>query len=301
MYEQPGIENRMKNRCSCRAYDGRNIEEDILKRLLDTAVKAPSASGFQNYSIIKVQNSDTKEQLARLSMNQSFIRKAPVVLVFCIDLRREYRIIRRRPAPWKRAGSFTQFMMHLTDAVICAQTLCMAAEEEGMGTVFIGNIIDVVDQVDQLLSLPRYVMPAIMVCLGYPKGSGTLSPKYGAEILVHDETYRDWKEEELLRAYDKKYEGWKMKPTPKMMEQIFRVTRGYNGTRQAEASQRYMKESGRVDPYQFYFGIRYLPGPEDLSFAGYRAYMKKKGFSWLCETGEGQEHEGGGDGEKFED
>mgnify|MGYP000995260426 CR=1 FL=1 len=159
----------MNNRSSCRSFTDKEVTDETLDKILNVACKAPSSGGFQTYSIIKIRNEKTKSSLARLCRNQMFIEKAPVCLVFCIDYRRIKRINEVIPAPCDLTNNFMDFWMSVLDTAICAQTLCIAAEAENLKSVYIGNILNTIDQVSNLLKLPKYVCPSIMVVLGYPK------------------------------------------------------------------------------------------------------------------------------------
>ena len=83
---------RDRNRKSCRAFQEKAIPPEVMNRLLDAAISAPSSGGFQNYAIIKVEDPARKKKLSEYSRGQGFIASAPVNLVFCIDLHRERRI-----------------------------------------------------------------------------------------------------------------------------------------------------------------------------------------------------------------
>ena len=159
--------NMMKNRNSCRDFSDQPIDEEVLQRLLEASVCAPSSGGFQNYSIIKVTDSEKKQTLAKLCRKQGFIGKAPVNLVFCVDLHRERRIAQSCSVLPNIQYDYESFIMFVMDAAIAAQTLCMAAEAEGLGSVLIGNIVTNQKQVAELLNLPKQVLPVIMVSLGH--------------------------------------------------------------------------------------------------------------------------------------
>ncbi|MCO7122996.1 nitroreductase family protein [Ihubacter massiliensis] len=275
------IKSIMERRCSCRAFSKRPVLKEDLEELLETAVKAPSSSGFQNYSIIVVEQKSIKKQLAELSGPQQFIANAPAGLIFCIDLRREKRIIQKRPSPSQSESQFIQFMMYMADAVICAQTFCLAAEEKGLGTVYIGNIIHYMERVSELLNLPQYVMPVIMVCAGYPRFSGKPSPKYPAEVLVHTNQYQDLPIEILLRAFDEKYKDWRMPFNERAAEQIARTAQQDQGENYGAVCREYLKKADLIGPYQWYYGCRYLKKDLWMSTEDYRRFMKTKGFTWI--------------------
>lgn len=258
--------NIMKNRSSCRDFTDDPIDEAALSRLLEAAICAPSSGGFQNYSIIKVADPQRKQSLAKLCRNQGFIGKAPVNLVFCIDLHRERRIAQSYSVLPNIQFDYESLAMYIMDAAIAAQTLCMAAEAEGLGSVLIGNIVTNQKAVAELLNLPKQVLPVIMVTLGHRKSNGTLSGKYPASVMVHEETYQEQDITKLQEAWKQKYADWKIKPNEKLMSRIGEVTKSYFGEAYAEEGAKLIDDHDWVDPFSFWYGY-YYPNHEGLMTA----------------------------------
>ncbi|MFQ9891959.1 MAG: nitroreductase family protein [Emergencia sp.] len=266
----------MKNRKSCRAFSDRPIEKAVLDQLLDAACQAPSSGGFQNYSIIKVTEESKKRKLMEVCRGQSFIAKAPVNLIFCMDLHREKRIAESFHGISNTDYSYEEFVMLIMDAVIAAQNLCIAAESFGLGSVYVGNIINMEDQVVKLLRLPEKVLPVIMVTLGYPKQEGSVSLKYPKEILVHEETYQEKSLETLREAFDEKYADWKMKPTNKTLTVIEREAEKHFGTDYAKKCIETIKDNNRVDAFSFWYGFYYANRDGMLTNEELWTFLKKQ-------------------------
>lgn len=271
----------MNNRSSCRSFTDREVTDETLDKVLSAACNAPSSGGFQNYSIIKIRNAENKHKLAGLCRNQMFIEKAPVCLIFCIDYRRIKRINEIIPAPCDLTNNFMDFWMSVLDTAICAQTLCIAAEAENLKSVYIGNIINTIDKVSDLLKLPEYVCPSIMVVLGYPKNNLKLSNKYDSRVIVHDEEYKDMDIESLLMAYEKKYADWNMKITNNLIDKIYDTCYTLYGKESAEKFKESALTNNKISPYQFWFGYYYLNYKEFLDLNGYINFMKRQEFNWI--------------------
>lgn len=277
----PNIYDIMNNRSSCRSFTDKDVNDETLNKILNVACNAPSSGGFQNYSIIKIRNVETKNKLASLCRNQMFIEKAPVCLVFCIDYRRIKRINEIIPAPCNQINNFMDFWMSVIDTAICAQTLCIAAEEENLKSVYIGNIINTIDQVSDLLKLPEYVCPSIMVVLGYPKHDLKLSKKYDSEVIVHNEEYKDMDMDSLLKKYKKKYDDWNMRTSNNLIDKIYDTCFNLHDKEFAEKFEEYALKNKKISPYQFWFGYYYINQKEFLNLNGYIKFMKKQGFNWI--------------------
>ena len=76
------------NRKSVRAYDAREISEQVKDEILKATLRAPTAGNMMLYSIIQVQDQSIKDTLAKTCDNQPFIAKAPFVLLFLADYQR---------------------------------------------------------------------------------------------------------------------------------------------------------------------------------------------------------------------
>ena len=63
----------VKKRFMCRSYQDRDVPEGLLDRILDLAVRFPSAGNTQPQEFIVIRSEDTKYQLARAALDQSYI------------------------------------------------------------------------------------------------------------------------------------------------------------------------------------------------------------------------------------
>ena len=78
------------------------------------------------------------------------------------------------------------------DALIAAQNAVVAAQSLGLGSCYIGDITENYEFHRQLLNLPRYVVPAAMLCMGYPTAqqlSRPKPPRHDVAHLVHENGY----------------------------------------------------------------------------------------------------------------
>lgn len=271
----------INQRASCRSFLEKEIPKQLLNQVLDSACKAPSSGGFQTYSIIKVTGKKKKEKLVELCRGQKFIAKAPVNLVFCIDFRRIKRINEIQPCPFNDTNSFMNLWMSIIDTAVSAHTLCLAAESLGLKSVYIGNILNRVDEVSKLLNIPEYVCPSILVTLGYPKSTVKQPLKYGREVIVHNEEYKDVDIDNLIKSYNTKNNSWKMKPQEKWINKIYETALKYHGKEYAERCKKDILEKGYISTYQYWFGCYYLEEEGFMHFEDYVRLMKEKGFNWI--------------------
>ena len=202
-------------RKSVRAFTGEAIRPEYKKAILEAAAEAPTAGNQQLYTILDITDQGLKERLAVLCDNQPFIAKADMVLIFLADCRKWYRafsfegLAARAPGPG-------DLMLAASDANIAAQNAVCAAESLGIGSCYIGDIMENMELLRELLKLPRWVFPAAMLVFGYPTPQQKERPKPRRcvmEHIVHENGYRDMEETELremlgYKAGARKYEDW---------------------------------------------------------------------------------------------
>ena len=213
--ERNEIMESLYRRKSVRAYTDEPVPEALKRAVLEAACQAPSAGCQQLYTILDVTDQALKDALAVTCDNQPFIARAPVVLVFCADCRKWYDAYVEAGCTPRRPGA-GDMLLAITDAAIAAQNAVVAAESLGLGSCYIGDILERYEDHRRLLSLPEWVLPAVMLVLGWPTEQQKARPKperCAMEHIVHENRYRHMDGGELRamlegRAGDNGFEAW---------------------------------------------------------------------------------------------
>jgi nitroreductase len=205
------------NRKSVRAYEGKEISEEVKEKILAATLRAPTAGNLMLYSIIEVKDQGAKDRLVRTCDNQPFIARAPLVLLFLADYQRWYDyfqvsgveqlcdqegIAMRKP---KEGDLF----LACCDALIAAQTAVIAAESLGIGSCYIGDIMENCEEHQELFELPKYVFPISLVCFGYPtqqQQERTLTRRFDRKYVIFEDRYRRFGREEFEEMYRERQE-----------------------------------------------------------------------------------------------
>ena len=178
-------------RKSVRVFEDRPIEASEKRAILEAAIQAPSAGNMNLYTILDITDQETKNALAKSCDDQPFIATAPMVLIFCADYRRWYDVFSRYADEVREPAEGDRFLAQ-ADAIIAAQNAVVAAESLGVGSCYIGDIIENFEYHQELLNLPQYVVPAAMLCIGYPTQqqlSRPKPPRHAVNHLVHENGY----------------------------------------------------------------------------------------------------------------
>lgn len=181
----------LTERKSVRAYTDEPVDPQKKSVIIQAAMEAPTAGNQQLYTILDITDQKLKETLAETCDHQPFIAKALMVLIFCADCQKWYDAYLlgecgpRKPGPG-------DLMLAVTDAAIAAQNAVTAAWSLGIGSCYIGDIMERCETHRELLHLPDYVFPAVMVVFGYPteQQKKRLKPeRCRQEYIVHENGY----------------------------------------------------------------------------------------------------------------
>ena len=182
---------QLHDRKSVRAYEDRPIEPEVKRSILEAAIQAPTAGNMALYTILDITDPEKKAALSVSCDNQPFIATAPMVLIFCADYRRWYDVFAAND-PAARKPMVGDLFLANADALIAAQNAVVAAQSLGIGSCYIGDITEKYEYHRELLNLPQYVVPAAMLCFGYPTRQQLEREKpirFRVEDLVHENGY----------------------------------------------------------------------------------------------------------------
>lgn len=205
----------IEQRRTIRSFEDRPIEPEILDKLKRLTLRAASGGNMTVYSIIEVTDPGIKHQLSIICDNQPMIERAPGVWVFLADMERWYNWINdggsgERLGKSVRKPGIGDFHLAMQDAVIASENAAIAAEALGMGSCFIGDVIENYEDLQKLLDLPKYAAPASMLIFGYPKsipqGEMTLRPE--PEFLFMENKYHKQDVAECDEMYKKHTESY---------------------------------------------------------------------------------------------
>ena len=129
------------DRKSVRVFTEEPVTGEEKALLLECAFQAPTAGCQQLYTILDIVDQREKEELAELCDHQPFIAQAPVVLIFCADCQRWLDVYGEAGTEARKPGP-GDLLLAMADAVIAAQNVVVAAESLGLGSCYIGDVME---------------------------------------------------------------------------------------------------------------------------------------------------------------
>jgi nitroreductase len=202
------------NRKSTRRFLARAVPEEVKADVIGATLRAPTAGNLMLYSIIEVNDQAAKDVLAVSCDHQPFISRAPWVLLFLADYQRwlDYfefcgtgDFAHRAGLPVRKPAE-GDLMLACCDALIAAQTAVIAAESCGLGSCYIGDIMENYETHRDLFKLPRYTFPICLLCLGYPTKAQKARPptsRFDREFIVFGNSYRRLGESEFKKMFER--------------------------------------------------------------------------------------------------
>lgn len=241
----------INSRRTIRKYSRKDVSEGLLKTLLEQAEHTPTMGNLQLYSVVITRKEERKRRLAPAHFNQPMVEGAPVVLTFCADFRRTTLWAENRNAT-PGYDNFLSFLNAATDALLYCQTFCNLAEEEGLGTCFLGTTLYNSGDIVEALQLPRLVMPVATITLGWPDEHPARPDRLPIDGIIHDETYDDY--------------------TPA------RINAFYTFKEQLEENRHFVEINHKETLAQVFTDLRYTKHDNEAMSAGLLEVLKQQGF-----------------------
>jgi len=166
------VSETIKARRSIRAYQNKSLSGELVDKLSEALLWAPSAGNLQSRKFYFVYNNTIKQALAQATHGQNFILQAPLVIVGCAD------IAKVEPRYGLRGTS----LFALQDVAASIQNLMLVAQENGLGTVWIGAFDE--DRAAKALKLPNYLRPVIIVPVGYSAQKPMAPPRVSQQEAI---------------------------------------------------------------------------------------------------------------------
>lgn len=158
----------IKNRRSVRQFQEKDIPEEIIEKLIEALIWAPSAGNLQSRKFYFIFGGKIKDDLVQTAMKQSFIAQAPLIIVGCADEKKALKY-----------GERGRTTFSICDVSASIQNLMLLAHSQGLGTCWVGSFDE--KEVGKVLNLPSGLRPIVVVPVGYPAEKPKAPPRVSKE------------------------------------------------------------------------------------------------------------------------
>ena len=189
---------------SVRGYRPDALPAGTLETLIAAAQSAATSSNLQTWSVIAVNNPESRALMMKVAGGQKHIAQCPLFLVWLADLSRNERLGAEEGVEMPTIPYLESYLVAAIDAALAAQNAVVAAESLGLSTVYIGALRNDPEAVAKCLGLPPGVMGVFGLCVGYaaPEALGEVKPRLSQAAILSHETYGNAEESRLRAAYD---------------------------------------------------------------------------------------------------
>jgi nitroreductase len=171
---QPALDLIFARR-SIRVYRPGDVSGEVLKKLLEAAMAAPSAAAQDPWRFVVIRSRETLARLAEALPYGKMLASAALGIVVCGD---------------QEAAHDQQLSYLLQDCAASIQNLLLCAQALGLGACWLGihPREKRIESVRELLSLPGSVIPVSCVSLGWPGETKESRTRYNP-AFVHSEKW----------------------------------------------------------------------------------------------------------------
>lgn len=145
----------VKNRRSIRDFEKRDVPKQVVEKLIEAILWAPSAGNLQSRKFFFISDRKTKKKLAAAALGQQFLAEAALLIVGCTD-----------SSISGKYGERGRYLYSVQDVACSIMNLMLVAFENGLGTVWVGSFRE--NEVAGILDLPENLRPVVLVPVGYP-------------------------------------------------------------------------------------------------------------------------------------
>jgi nitroreductase len=203
--------NNIFNRVSLRKFSKQKVSIENRDLIVKSALRAPTAGNQMLYSIIKVESIETLEKLSHSCDEQPFIKNASFALIFLVDYQKLYDYLGEsnflsycaEQGLNPEYPDLSDLLLGSEDAIAAAQNAVIAAESLGVGSCYIGDIIENYEFHKELFNLEKLSFPLGMLVFGnYPENyRPSVTSRFDEKYVVFNEKYHRLSKEELFDMY----------------------------------------------------------------------------------------------------
>lgn len=163
----------ISERKSAKSFIGKDVGEDILRRVLEAGRLAPSAKNRQPWRFIVVRAPELKEKIYHAAYQQDQIARAPVLIALCTT-----------------NVDYTMPNGHLSypmDISMAASFMMMQIEREGLDSCVLTTFDET--EIKDLLSVPFSMRIPLLLLFGKAEHAPSLKERKSLESIV---SYDHW-------------------------------------------------------------------------------------------------------------
>lgn len=194
----------IKTRRSIRTYSRKVIPKEVLERIIEAGVWAPTACNRQGFRFIAIDNEELKKKIVENGA-ASFIKDAPIALIVLYDNRTDN----------------LEYQDHIQSAAAAIQNILLAAHAQGIGTCWICHMPRK-EVLRKHLDIPDFFDPIACITMGYHEHNPKPLPRIGVKdvLCFNSFSFRAEDSRQLRTAAKRKFRRLYFSMPPKIRRRI---------------------------------------------------------------------------------
>jgi len=165
------ILDEIKNWVTIKKYLSKSIEPDIVERILEAGVRAPSAKNRQPWRFIACTEQEVKSKITDASYGQDHVGSAPVIIAACTT-----------NVEYKMPNGQNSYPIDISMAVAF---MMIQARAEKLGACVVTTYNEA--EIKDILSVPYSMRVVMLLLLGYPDENPILTKrKLKSRVISHE-------------------------------------------------------------------------------------------------------------------
>ena len=192
-----------ENHRTTRKFSSEPILPEHLDAIIEAGRRAPTDASAQMGTFMRITDPGLRLRLAKLAGEQQHILDGAEFFVVCLDMYRLRCLVEHRGGAYAM-GPLISLLFGITDAILVAQNMVIAAEALGYATCYIGGVQNNADQIAVELKLPGGVLPVVGLVMGVPAPGEAEKPKrprIPRQAVFMENTYQEMTPELLDACY----------------------------------------------------------------------------------------------------
>jgi nitroreductase len=167
----------IKSRRSIRKFKDDTVEDELIEKIVEAGIWAPSAGDLQSWDAIIVKDEKTKFKITVSAYFQDFVAKAPVLIVICANKANSGAIY----------GDRGRDLYCIQDASCAALNMMLRAYDLGLGSAWVGAFKE--EDLSEVLQIPAHIRPVALIPIGYPDEEVEAPSRRSIDQVIHKEKY----------------------------------------------------------------------------------------------------------------
>jgi len=174
----------LDTRRSIRTYLDKDVPNEIIEKIMNETIKAPSGKNTQPWKYLIIRDEETKKKIVEIDNNQTWMLEAPVFIVCLADASVRFDDVAE--VDFRDDSSDFVFKQLIRDSSIGITYLLLAIEQNGLGACWTAWYDH--NEMKDVLNVPEHMYVSGVVTLGYANQKPVARPRVKLEdVLMYDE------------------------------------------------------------------------------------------------------------------